>query len=237
MNNPQEQLPTPTYRIVRTQTPPDLTARAWEQPASWQSAERGEVSWYHAESRSKPEKLEFRALWDDEAVYVRFDVLDDRVLVAHPEPLGSVWRDSCVEFFVTTSDPSKHFNFEVNAGGNIHYSYIRKPRRMPLPQKYEDWTMGTEAWIPAMDIHHQLPERIEPEQPGPIPWCVAYRVPFALLEAFEPATKRPQPGTEWTGNFHICGDGLSKPRWGAWSPLGERLEFHNPSRFGRIVFA
>ena len=62
-------------------------------------------------------------------------------------------------------------------------------------------------------------------------------VPLDLLAALSGAPCRPRPGDVWRGNFFHCGDETPFPRWGAWSGVGERLDFHQPDRFGMLLFA
>jgi hypothetical protein len=44
-------------------------------------------------------------------------------------------------------------------------------------------------------------------------------------------------GQTWRANLYKCADLSSHPHWGAWAEIGERLDFHQPSRFGEIAFA
>ncbi|MCH8859253.1 MAG: hypothetical protein IID54_06710 [Proteobacteria bacterium] len=47
----------------------------------------------------------------------------------------------------------------------------------------------------------------------------------------------PLGSTNWRGNFYKCGDKTSHPHWGMWSPITNRLSFHQPALFGDLVFA
>ena len=226
----------PTYLIHYTPKMPNLQATPEALSEGWELAEIGQVAAFHEASRAQPKNVTFRALWDSEALYIRFDVTDVSVRSIRTKQLGDVWCDSCVEFFVTPTELPKHFNFEINPGGMIHYSYIRNPQRLSSGE-YVDWTLGDEASIPSMLIHHSMPKTVSPEQFGEIRWTVAYRVPFSLLKRYEPAFVEPTEGDVWRGNFFICGDELKEPRWGAWADIGKELAFHQPSKFGYLRFA
>lgn len=68
-------------------------------------------------------------------------------------------------------------------------------------------------------------------------WVVAYAIPIDLIaELHGSLSARPAPGVRWRGNFYKCADGSSKPHWGQWAPVGDALNFHQPSRFGELIF-
>lgn len=225
----------PTYLICYTPKMPNLQATQEALSQGWERAEIGQVAAFHEASHAHPKNVTFRALWDSEALYVRFDVVDCSVRSVRTKQLSDVWCDSCVEFFVTPTELPKHFNFEINPGGIIHYSFIRDPKRLSSGE-YVDWTLGDEESIPSMMIHHNMPETISPEQFGNIQWTIAYRVPFSLMKRYEPSLVYPMEGDVWRGNFFICGDELKEPRWGAWADIGKELAFHQPSKFGYLRF-
>ena len=82
---------------------------------------------------------------------------------------------------------------------------------------------------------------------GPTSWRVGLTIPAALVaELAGPLgldAPAPAPGVVWSGNFYKCADaavgtdGASKAHWGAWSPIGEKLDFHQPAFFGKLIFS
>jgi hypothetical protein len=86
-------------------------------------------------------------------------------------------------------------------------------------------------------VRTSLPRVVDPPLPGPLDWRAELSVPLELLEAVGGAPCRPRAGDEWTANFFHCGDETPSPRWGAWSGVGEKLDFHQTARFGVLRFA
>ena len=86
-----------------------------------------------------------------------------------------------------------------------------------------------------MRVFHSLPARVEPEIAAPTDWRVEYFAPFRLFERYVGPLGE-MPGQVWRANFYKCGDQTSHPHWGSWAPIGERLNFHQPDRFGSIRF-
>lgn len=205
--------------------------------AAWERAAEGRVAAWHAASGPVRPDVRFRALCGGGRVAVRFDVLGDRfVRSVETEPQGRVWTDSCVEFFVQPAGTEGHFNFEVNAGGALLASRIVDERRLP-GGGFADWAPLPPEWMARVGVRTSLPRVVDPPLPGPVDWHAELSVPLDLLAALSGAPCRPCPGDEWRANFFHCGDETPSPRWGAWSDVGEVLDFHQTSRFGVLRFA
>lgn len=204
--------------------------------ATWAAAEEGRVASWHPRSGGIRPDVRFRALCGGGRLAVRFDVLGDRfVRSVATEPQGEVWKDSCVEFFVQPEGAAGHFNFEIDAGGTLLASYIVDPTRLP-GGGFADWAPLPPEWMARVAVRTSLPPVVDPPLPGPLDWCAELSVPLELLAAVSGAPCRPRPGCEWRGNFYHCGDETPSPRWGAWSDVGERLDFHQPEKFGVLRF-
>jgi hypothetical protein len=223
-----------TYLIRRAARRPGLDGR-WDSEV-WAAAETARIEWFHpAGSEHRPVTLA-RVLYDDEALYVHFRVENDRFIrCVHTEFQSAVFKDSCVEFFFQPGDDKGYFNFEMNCGGALLARYYPDPHP-DRAVRHERSQRLTPEDAAAMRIYHSLPSRVEPELPGPVTWGVEYSIPLAVLERHA-GPLRPLAGRVWHGNFYKCGDEVSHPHWGAWNPVGEELNFHQPSRFGVLIFA
>lgn len=160
--------------------------------------------------------------------------VDDRHVVSRvTDTNGPVCRDSCVEFFVTPAGCQGYFNLEVNAGGTIHLGYGtdapwrggEAARRLVDPALVRGGVRTASS----------LPAVVDPERCGPCPWRLRIDLDLDLLATV--AGRAVEPAGLWQGNFYKCADHSSQPHWGSWSPLGATLDFHQPARFGAIVFA
>ncbi|NLB69369.1 MAG: hypothetical protein GX804_06780 [Lentisphaerae bacterium] len=222
------------YVIRKADTPPSLLAEVGVTLPGWDEAEVGVVDTWHYSSREHRPLTYFRVLYDTENMYVRFDVMDRHVRSLKTRPQSLVCNDSCVEFFVQPAAVSAYFNFEINAGGTPHVSFIEDPRRIPAGG-FEKYCFVSDDWLEQLDIGHSLPRKIKRVIHEPIAWSVAYKIPFALFKAYTGEFKV-QKNTTWRGNFFKCGGDPKYEHWGCWSDIGMRLDYHQPEKFGVLVF-
>jgi hypothetical protein len=224
-------LGSPSYLVHRAETLPDVSA-AWDDPA-WSRAETLTLSHFHFRGSGHRPATQARLLHDDHALAIMFRV-DDRYVIARSTKYQSpTHQDSCVEFFARPRADRGYFNFEWNAIGTLLLWYVDRPRRPD----------GT------FEQYHELPEDVartiaigaSPAQPihgelaGPLTWTVSARIPLALFKAFT-GPLGALSGQTWRANFYKCADASSHPHWGSWADIGERPDFHQPDRFGEIVF-
>lgn len=219
------------YTLHRTPAPPPLEA-AWDS-RSWREAETLQVAHFHERSSDHHPQVEARQLYDDTALYTLFRVRDRYVRSVQTEYNGPVCTDSCVEFFVRPRADHGYFNFEINAGGTLHCSYIEDPTR--TPQGFAKWEPVSAALAAKVRVATSLPRVVEPEIAEPTEWQLAFAVPLALLEHYV-GSLRPLTGARWRANYYKCADRTSHPHWAAWAPV-EILNFHQPACFGTIRFA
>lgn len=220
-----------SYLIRRM--PAGAAPDGWLDPL-WALAETAEVDRFHPRSSDHRPVVRACALYDDLHLHVRFEVHDRYVRCLKTGYQQMVCLDSCVEFFVRPDPAGGYFNFEVNCGGAMLLYYIENPRR--APGGFEKFTPVEESIAAGVAIGHSLPSRVEQEITDPVTWFVTLRIPFDVLRHYTAFTG-PRAGCAWTGNFYKCGDHTSHPHWAAWSDIGETLDFHQPARFGRLVFA
>ena len=64
-------------------------------------------------------KVEFRIAHSDDAVLLHFNVKEASVRAKYGEDNGSVWTDSCVEFFSVPAGDGIYYNIECNCIGTI----------------------------------------------------------------------------------------------------------------------
>ncbi len=216
------------YEVVRTTKPSKLEGN-WS-GGVWAGVDALEIKhWTGNEPEHKP-KTQAKLLYDDNYIYVIFRVEDKYVRAAAKGYQGSVYLDSCAEFFFTpAADISQgYFNIEMNCGGTMLFMHqiVRGKDRIPVSDKDCD----------KIKIYHSEPKIVEPEKPQPTVWIIEYRVPFAVLEKYAPVT-RPASGVEWRANFYKCADKTSHPHWLSWSVIDlPRADFHRPEFFGILAF-
>ena len=219
------------YTIRRTKQAPDLTGN-WDD-AIWSRAETLKIESFHPRSSGHRPGVQARLLYDATHIYVHFQVDDHYIRSVITQPQGPVCTDSCVEFFFKPKPDSGYLNVETNGGGTFLCSYIEDHRR--TPKGFEKYTPLDVSWLARIRCHHTLPEVVDPEWIGPCQWRLAYALPLALIESCT-GPLGALAGQTWRANFYKCGDKTSHPHWGAWSPIGEELNFHRPEFFAPICF-
>ncbi|MDZ4859171.1 MAG: carbohydrate-binding family 9-like protein [Candidatus Hydrogenedentes bacterium] len=220
------------YTIKPATARPHLDGQ-WDSPI-WQAAETAHIAWFHPMSSDHHPDARARVLYSDEGLHIIFRVLDRYVRSITTDYMGPVYKDACVEFFVQPRAGKGYFNFEMNCGGTLLLSYVTEVEVEGKKKKnYEEmpWEYGKQV-----EVFHSMPKTVEPEHTEAVEWRIEYRIPFGIFEKYLGPLGN-VAGQEWRGNFYKCAENNSHPHWGAWSPVGEQLNFHQPDKFGVIKFA
>ncbi len=205
--------------IPRTQHAPALDADAW--PAALQL----DIASFHPESSEHRPHTRVSLLHDGEAIYIRFDVDDRYVRAVAQQHQEMVCRDSCVEAFLQPVPGRGYINFEFNCGGTMLAYHVHGQFRQG------QYTPVADEWLQRIDVFATLPRIVEPEISDPVQWRLAARLPLALFEQYFDQPR----GSQWRGNFFKCGDETSHPHWASWQPVGDKLDFHQPEKFGYLT--
>jgi hypothetical protein len=222
--------PTPeTYTILRA-TAPFGDNGQWE-GAAWGSVPPLDVTRFHPRTGDHRPRTQAKLLYEAHALHLIFRVEDRYVRSVRTRPQEWTCMDSCVEFFVEPTADRGYFNFEVNAGGTILLHYHERPERRK-PGEPNSVPVAPQ-WIAKMPIYHSLPPVVEPERTDPTTWLIEYAIPWKLFEA-SVGSLGPLPGQTWRANFYKCAEESSHPHWATWSPIGEKLDFHQPKYFGTL---
>jgi hypothetical protein len=217
-----------TYRVQRMKDNRTIDAD-WNK-AAWKGLPTVKLEYYMGKEPVHQPKVEAKAAYDDDFVYLIWHVEDNFLLAKRTQHGQDVYRDSCVEFFFTPGgDPGQrgYFNLETNSVGvKLFGAHIPG-------SKAEKFTAEDFASVVTAS---SLKGPIDPELVKPTTWTLEYKIPLALLARFA-KVERPKPGTAWRGNFYKCADESSHPHWLTWSPvMGAKPSFHLPQYFGILAF-
>ena len=162
---------------------------------------------------------------------MQFRVADRFVKSVATQFQDMVCRDSCVELFWQPVVGGRYFNFEFNCGGVMLLYCMRGMRDGKL-----DYDEVSEAHAREIEILTTMP-RVNPvEITSPTEWLLAAKIPYRVLVPY--IGEFPvHPGAESRANLFKCASLCSHPHWAAWASVGENLNFHQPDKFGRFVFA
>lgn len=170
-------------------------------------------------------KVEFRMAHTDNAILLHFQVKEGSVRAKYGEDNGSVWTDSCVEFFSVPAADGIYYNIECNCIGTILVGAgPERNNRERAPQEVMDkvqrWaSLGRKPFI---------------ERVGECNWEVALIIPYTVFFKHQITSL---DGKTLTANFYKCGDELQTPHFVSWNPIGiEKPDFHRPDFFGTLEF-
>ena len=199
---------------------------------SWASIPALQIQHFHHKSSAHRPTVAVRLAASRTHLHCCWQVMDAQVVSKVTEPNGSVCTDSCVELFFAPKSGHGYFNLEINAGGTKHCSYIEDSR--VVDGAFAKMRFLTPSDLTKIAVRSTLPPVISPEIAGPTTWEMAVAIPFEVLSDY--VGQLIEPAGTWRANLYKCADLSSTPHWASWSPIGERLAFHQPEFFGSLHF-
>jgi len=168
--------------------------------------------------------VSFRIGHVEKEVLLKFDVAEERVRALETRTHGEVYKDSCVEFFISF-DRTNYYNFEFNCIGTPHLAYgPAREHRTFLPLSL------TERLV----IHSSLGTQPFAEKAGFFKWTLSVRIPVACF-AFDAIASL--SGVQASANFYKVGSGLTVPHYVTWNPIHTPTpDYHRPEFFGSVLF-
>jgi len=170
----------------------------------------------------QPEVVMFCGYTEDE-ILLKYRVHESHIRADNMKLNSEVYKDSCVEFFISTGTDF-FYNFEFNCIGTAYAAYGIPGDRELLEEKEVSRirafsTLGG----------NPIPVREQTE-----PWELTVAIPFEILREKEFRTPEDQ---KFHANFYKCGDELPRPHFLSWNPIEtEEPDFHQPNFFGEIRF-
>ena len=170
-------------------------------------------------------KVKFRMAHTDDSILLHFKVTEASVRAKYGEDDGSVWTDSCVEFFSIPGGDNIYYNMECNCIGTILIGV--GPIRNDRERAPKEVTSLVQRWASLGSVPFE--ERI-----GETDWEVALIIPY---KAFFKHQITSLDGKEVKANFYKCGDELQTPHFLSWNPIKiTNPDFHRPDHFGTLEF-
>ncbi len=172
----------------------------------------------------KPE-VQFKITNDEQLIYLQFNVREKNIRAVETVVNGDVYKDSCVEFFISPKADGKYYNFEFSCIGIPHVAYG--------PDRYQRIKLPIEI-IEQIKVKSSLGTAPFEEKKGDFTWKLNVEIPITCfihdnLKSFE--------GLRARANFYKCGDGTSEPHYLSWSPIETgKPDFHQYPFFGNLLF-
>ena len=162
-----------------------------------------------------------RVAHDGECLYLYYEVTGEALRAVNTEDFGSVWEDSCVEFFMQREGEAIYRNFECNPLG------VLLSRRNEKKGKGDPQTELMASIFRYGTILHRYENDKEVSD-----WTMYLEIPkqalgFSGQEALD--------GQKIKANFYKCGDLTPEPHFLSWSPIDlPEPNFHAPQFFGQL---
>ncbi len=170
-------------------------------------------------------EVAFRIAYTDSCILLHFKVKEESVRAVYGKDNGSVWTDSCVEFFSVPGGDDIYYNIECNCIGTILIG--AGAERENRVRANEDITHLVQRWSTLGN--QPFEEKVEG-----IAWEVALMIPY---QAFFLHQITSLEGKTIPANFYKCGDELKTPHFLSWNPIPiAKPDFHRPDHFGSLEF-
>jgi len=157
-------------------------------------------------------------------IWLAFAVSEARIRALETRTQGEVYRDSCVEFFVSF-DRAHYYNFEVNCIGTPHFAYG--------PDRHTR-TLLSLPLMAQIETQSSLGKQPFDEKAGGFEWSLTARIPVACFAHDAIASLS---GMRATANFYKIGSSLSVPHFLTWNPVRTaEPDYHRPEFFGATLF-
>ena len=166
-------------------------------------------------------------LWHNgNTLFINFEVEEDYVAALAQKDNDDVYKDSCVEFFISF-DEEGYYNVEANCTGKILMSH-RRGRKIDVEYANPEIlsNIAREASLGTEPFECRTTDG---------KWYLTLAIPAT---SFFKHDFKNFNGLEAKCNIYKCGDNLPKPHFLSWKPINtENPDFHRPEFFGSILFA
>ena len=170
----------------------------------------------------KPD-IAFSIAYSDHGVFLKFYVEEKHIRAIYSAPNEPVYKDSCVEFFISFGDEKEYYNFEFNCAGTCLLGFGKeRTNRM----------MMSDEVIRSIGFRSSLKPAVNKD--SNIGWELTLSIPN---NAFQYHQFKSLKGQNFRGNFYKCGDDLPQPHFVVWNNIDTpEPDYHRPEFFGSITF-
>jgi hypothetical protein len=172
-------------------------------------------------NESKPE-VDFYIAYGTDAIFLKFSVKETYFRAIYQQTNQPVYKDSCVEFFISFDNGNNYYNLEFNALGTAYAAYGSPGERALLDAALVE------------TINFSAQHKIVEDALLPHEWELTLTIPFNLFCKHNITTLKDKSAR---ANFYKCGDDLPEPHFLCWNNIiAETPNFHLPQYFGQLNF-
>lgn len=215
----------PELRVARADKPLKIDGKLDE--AAWSKAQQT-AAFVNTMSGDKADpQSTVKALFDDQNLYIAFDVADDYLRSTFAADEDHLWEQDVVEIMADPNGDGKDYVELQVSPANKHFDTHYESRRLPKPFGHMEYDS---KMVSAVALRGKLNDD-EADQG----YLVEIAIPWAAFSAGESKTEPPKSGDSFRLNFYVMDtqkDGVRAVGWSA-PRVGD---FHVPKRFGKLTF-
>ncbi|QNF32863.1 hypothetical protein HUW51_09000 [Adhaeribacter swui] len=172
----------------------------------------------------KPQ-VQFVLGYNHDCIFLKFYVDEEAVRAKFRNINDPVYKDSCVEFFISFNGEENYYNLEFNCLGTCRLGFgASRENRQLLPEEF------------IRKIKHSviLQKTALPNGERVTSWELTLLIPAEVFTQHAITTFQ---GINARGNFYKCGDELPRPHFVTWNNIyAPEPNFHLPEYFGGVQF-
>lgn len=211
-----KKLKVPCQNISHYETLPEKVKYLNEAGAE---AQINEVNWKNEFPKLLP--VSVRVAHNGEKIFLLYSVTGEQLRAVNTNDFGSVWEDSCVEFFMQKEGDRTYRNFECNVLGALlaaHHEDRNTSERL---------TEHMPSVVRFSNIKHRYENGKQVSD-----WTMYLEIPKKALGFAENESLH---GKNIRANFYKCGDETPEPHYISWNSINlPSPDFHVPQFFGLL---
>ena len=168
----------------------------------------------------------FKMAYSEDCLLLKYVVIESEIRIVYHRNNDPVYKDSCVEFFISFGADKAYYNFEFNCIGTCLAAFgENRANRMFLPA----------ASIDQIQSSTQLQTKYNSNFQKLIFWSITLKIPNTVFSHHQFTSLK---NLQCRGNFYKCGDNLNTPHFLTWNPImAPNPDFHLSAFFGSIEFS
>lgn len=168
-------------------------------------------------------EVAFALAHNEDCLFLKFYVKENTVQAKYRRTNDTVYKDSCVEFFISFRGEMEYYNFEFNCLGTCRVGFgANRDDRKLLPQHK---IAHIRQWAVLKVANRETPK---------ITWQLTLTIPKDAFSEHQLINFRQEQSRV---NFFKCGDELSNPHYLTWNMIkAPQPNFHLPEFFGEAKF-
>jgi hypothetical protein len=178
------------------------------------------VNWKDEFPKTMPVSVQL--LHDNERLYLYYETTGEALRAVNTKDFGSIWEDSCVEFFVQREGENTYRNFECNPLGAMIAAHRESK------ESAQELAREVATIVRFTTVNHRYNENGQQVSD----WSLYLEIPKKVLGFAE---NEQLSGQKLRANFYKCGDNTSEPHFLSWNPIDlPKPNFHVPQFFGML---